>query len=178
MGSAAEGARVGDELQSRSSTSWLVRCKQLVCSHERFPTHPPRHSLPAGHKRWVLFPPGTPNSLIKPKGVEREAAAWFTHVWPRTQVGGGLSCFRVSSGHRLARRCTCQASVGYPFLALDCSAPTSQHRPPLLMRRRRPTGCSSTSRLTWSSTRARRELVLLCCAVWHSVVCCAAMFCT
>lgn len=54
--------------------------------------HPSHASLllpppPTGHKRWVLFPPGTPNALIKPKGVEREAAAWFTHVWPRTQVG-------------------------------------------------------------------------------------------
>lgn len=51
------------------------------------PLPPSPASLPhAGHKRWVLFPPGTPNSLIKPPGVEREAASWFTHVWPRTQA--------------------------------------------------------------------------------------------
>ena len=42
--------------------------------------------VPAGHKRWALFPPGTPRELLKPAGVEREAASWFTHVWPRTQV--------------------------------------------------------------------------------------------
>ena len=34
----------------------------------------------------MLFPPGTPRDLLKPPGVEREAASWFTHVWPRTQA--------------------------------------------------------------------------------------------
>jgi histone arginine demethylase JMJD6 len=46
------------------------------------------NALLSGHKRWALFPPGTPRDLIKPPGVEREAASWFTHVWPRTQAPG------------------------------------------------------------------------------------------
>jgi hypothetical protein len=41
------------------------------------------NTLLGGHKRWALFPPGTPKHLVLPKGVEREAAAWFTHVYPR-----------------------------------------------------------------------------------------------
>lgn len=42
-------------------------------------------SLCAGHKRWALFPPGTPKALLKPPGVEREAATWFAKVYPATR---------------------------------------------------------------------------------------------
>lgn len=40
------------------------------------------NALLAGHKRWALFPPGTPRHLVVPReaGVEREAASWFTKV--------------------------------------------------------------------------------------------------
>lgn len=48
----------------------------------------------AGHKRWCLFPPGTPLDLLKPAGVEKEAAAWFTHVWPRTQQPDWPAAYR------------------------------------------------------------------------------------
>eukprot|EP00775_Hariotina_reticulata_P005065 gene5065-5306_t len=43
------------------------------------------NALLAGHKRWVLFPPGTPRELVLPKGVEREAVSWFSKVYPATQ---------------------------------------------------------------------------------------------
>ena len=45
------------------------------------------NALVAGHKRWALFPPGTPRHLVLPKlpGLEREAVSWFTHVYPLTQ---------------------------------------------------------------------------------------------
>ncbi|GAB4820044.1 hypothetical protein N2152v2_007090 [Parachlorella kessleri] len=45
------------------------------------------NTLLTGHKRWALFPPGTPRELLKPPGVEREAATWFAQVYPRTQRG-------------------------------------------------------------------------------------------
>ena len=45
------------------------------------------NALISGRKRWVLFPPGTPVEMIKPSipGVDKEAASWFAHVYPRTQ---------------------------------------------------------------------------------------------
>lgn len=45
------------------------------------------NALVAGHKRWALFPPGTPRHHVLPKlpGLEREAVSWFTHVYPLTQ---------------------------------------------------------------------------------------------
>lgn len=52
-------------------------------SHPHTPTHPLTNL--AGHKRWALFPPGTPKHLLKPPGVEREAASWFASVYPATQ---------------------------------------------------------------------------------------------
>lgn len=45
---------------------------------------PARLPRRAGHKRWALFPPGTSKALLKPPGVEREAAAWFASVYPLT----------------------------------------------------------------------------------------------
>ncbi|CAG9467454.1 unnamed protein product [Pedinophyceae sp. YPF-701] len=44
------------------------------------------NALLSGHKRWALFPPDTPVELIKPVGVEKEAASWFAKVYPRTQA--------------------------------------------------------------------------------------------
>ena len=41
------------------------------------------NALIRGHKRWVLFPPGTPKEAIKPKGVD-SAIRWFDIVWPKT----------------------------------------------------------------------------------------------
>jgi len=48
------------------------------------------NALLAGHKRWALFPPGTPKELVLPKepGLERESISWFTHMYPRTQQPG------------------------------------------------------------------------------------------
>ena len=45
------------------------------------------NALLSGHKRWALFPPGTPRHHVLPKipGLEREAVSWFTHVYPLTQ---------------------------------------------------------------------------------------------
>jgi hypothetical protein len=39
-----------------------------------------------GHKRWVLFEPGTPRHLVKSddyEGVDREAISWFQGVLPQ-----------------------------------------------------------------------------------------------
>ncbi|GIL95724.1 hypothetical protein Vretimale_1688 [Volvox reticuliferus] len=54
------------------------------------------NTLLAGHKRWALFPPGTPRCHVLPReqGVEREAVSWFSTVylrakeadWPTAQV--------------------------------------------------------------------------------------------
>ena len=43
------------------------------------------NALCQGRKRWVLIPPGTPRSAVKPKGVpdSSEAVGWFTHILPR-----------------------------------------------------------------------------------------------
>ena len=45
------------------------------------------NALLSGHKRWALFPPGTPRHHVLPKipGLEREAVSWFTHMYPLTQ---------------------------------------------------------------------------------------------
>lgn len=43
------------------------------------------NALLQGHKRWVLFPPGTPRSVLLPPGIEREAVSWFYRMYPRTQ---------------------------------------------------------------------------------------------
>ena len=44
------------------------------------------NALLSGHKRWVLFPPGTPKALLQtPKG-EGEAVNWFMKVYPKTLV--------------------------------------------------------------------------------------------
>ncbi|KAF5828704.1 hypothetical protein DUNSADRAFT_17204 [Dunaliella salina] len=44
------------------------------------------NALVHGHKRWALFPPGTPKELLLPRepGIEREAVSWFGKVYPRT----------------------------------------------------------------------------------------------
>lgn len=57
-------------------------------------SHPPTIPRHAGHKRWCVFPAGTPLDLLKPAGVEKEAAAWFTHVWPRTQQADWPAAYR------------------------------------------------------------------------------------
>ncbi|PNH12602.1 Bifunctional arginine demethylase and lysyl-hydroxylase JMJD6 [Tetrabaena socialis] len=38
------------------------------------------NTLLAGHKRWALFPPGTPRCHVLPReqGIEREAVSWFS----------------------------------------------------------------------------------------------------
>ncbi|KAI1316920.1 jumonji domain-containing protein 6 [Mortierella claussenii] len=43
------------------------------------------NTLTTGHKRWCLFPPGTPKSVYDPpmKPYDREAVSWFHHVYPR-----------------------------------------------------------------------------------------------
>ena len=48
------------------------------------------YSCVQGHKRWVLFPPGTPRHLVLPHlpGLEREAVSWFSRVYPLTQQPG------------------------------------------------------------------------------------------
>jgi histone arginine demethylase JMJD6 len=40
------------------------------------------NSLIRGHKRWVLFPPHTPKSIIAPKLKDHEAVTWFVNVYP------------------------------------------------------------------------------------------------
>ena len=43
-----------------------------------------RYVLKSLKNRWVLFPPGTPKSLIDPCNLfDREAATWFDQVYPR-----------------------------------------------------------------------------------------------
>eukprot|EP00798_Chlamydomonas_sp_ICE-L_P020979 gene20980-27834_t len=46
------------------------------------------NALVKGHKRWALFPPGTPKELVLPKepGLERESISWYTKIYPRTQL--------------------------------------------------------------------------------------------
>ncbi|KAI8048645.1 hypothetical protein BDF22DRAFT_746652 [Syncephalis plumigaleata] len=43
------------------------------------------NTLLVGHKRWAMFPPGTPESVYDPpmKPYDHEGVAWFTHVYPR-----------------------------------------------------------------------------------------------
>ncbi|ORX98862.1 Clavaminate synthase-like protein [Basidiobolus meristosporus CBS 931.73] len=45
------------------------------------------NALIFGHKRWILFPPDVPKSLVDPpmKPFDREAVSWFTHVYPKFQ---------------------------------------------------------------------------------------------
>ncbi|KNC98984.1 uncharacterized protein SPPG_05938 [Spizellomyces punctatus DAOM BR117] len=51
-----------------------------------------------GHKRWVLFPPGTPRDIIEPAHVpDHEAASWFAHVYPSMEA-------RTSDGKTLGER--------------------------------------------------------------------------
>jgi histone arginine demethylase JMJD6 len=40
------------------------------------------NALISGHKRWCLFPPNTPKSIIAPKLKDHEAATWFAQVYP------------------------------------------------------------------------------------------------
>eukprot|EP01137_Pigoraptor_chileana_P024407 Opistho-2@92316 len=43
------------------------------------------NALIFGHKRWALFPPGTPKELVCPKLPDDEGITWFDRVFPRTQ---------------------------------------------------------------------------------------------
>lgn len=70
-------------------------CRQATSGGQSSSLSAPAHSAAsvpnvpvAGHKRWALFPPGAPKELLKPPGVEREAASWFACVYPRTQQPG------------------------------------------------------------------------------------------
>lgn len=100
-----QGGRARTAVGACTSRAPRPGARPCVGSHLAPPTVPPPHCLQplarplpteplaaapanpsAGHKRWALFPPGTPRDLIKPPGVEREAASWFTHVYPRTQA--------------------------------------------------------------------------------------------
>lgn len=44
------------------------------------------NALVLGRKRWALLPPETPPHLVKPPGIEREAATWFRAVLPRLRL--------------------------------------------------------------------------------------------
>ncbi|KAI9489585.1 hypothetical protein BDB00DRAFT_791002 [Zychaea mexicana] len=46
------------------------------------------NALLKGHKRWCMFPPGTPKNLVDPpmKPYDHEAVAWFSTVFPKFQV--------------------------------------------------------------------------------------------
>lgn len=46
------------------------------------------NALIKGHKRWCLFPPGTPKAVIDPpmRPYDREAVSWFSTVFPKFQV--------------------------------------------------------------------------------------------
>ena len=41
------------------------------------------NALISGHKRWCLFPPGTPKSIISPKVPDHEGVTWFHKVYPK-----------------------------------------------------------------------------------------------
>lgn len=43
------------------------------------------NALLKGHKRWCMFPPGTPKTIIDPpmKPYDREAVSWFSIVFPK-----------------------------------------------------------------------------------------------
>ncbi|KAJ2957433.1 hypothetical protein NQZ79_g6837 [Umbelopsis isabellina] len=43
------------------------------------------NALLKGHKRWALFPPGTPKDIIDPpmKPYDREAVSWYATVFPK-----------------------------------------------------------------------------------------------
>jgi len=60
-----------------------------------------------GQKYWVLFPPDTPEALLRPKPVGEEearcdestalingAAAWYEHILPKTKSQDWPSCYR------------------------------------------------------------------------------------
>jgi len=40
------------------------------------------NTLLRGHKKWVLFPPGTPDDILKQPVLELGAAGWFAEVYP------------------------------------------------------------------------------------------------
>ncbi|KAI8068066.1 hypothetical protein BC940DRAFT_300249 [Gongronella butleri] len=68
----------------------------LVCGQERSGTgiHTDPlgtsawNALVQGHKRWALFPPGTPKHIIDPpmKPHDREGVSWFAEVFPKLQT--------------------------------------------------------------------------------------------
>jgi histone arginine demethylase JMJD6 len=41
-----------------------------------------------GHKRWALFPPETPKSIVDPpmKPYDHEGVSWFSQVFPKFKV--------------------------------------------------------------------------------------------
>jgi len=43
------------------------------------------NALLKGHKRWAMFPPGTPKHIIDPpmKPYDHEAVSWFATVYPK-----------------------------------------------------------------------------------------------
>ncbi|KAI8377961.1 uncharacterized protein BYT42DRAFT_572326 [Radiomyces spectabilis] len=51
------------------------------------------NALLKGHKRWCLFPPGTPKHIIDPpmKPYDHEGVSWFTKVFPKFQVRDDLT---------------------------------------------------------------------------------------
>ncbi|KAI9271928.1 hypothetical protein BDA99DRAFT_501348 [Phascolomyces articulosus] len=46
------------------------------------------NALLKGHKRWCMFPPGTPKTIVDPpmKPYDHEAVSWFSTVFPKFQV--------------------------------------------------------------------------------------------
>jgi len=43
------------------------------------------NALLKGHKRWAMFPPGTPKDIVDPpmKPYDHEAVSWFATVFPK-----------------------------------------------------------------------------------------------
>ncbi|KAL0096757.1 hypothetical protein J3Q64DRAFT_1709287 [Phycomyces blakesleeanus] len=61
------------------------------------------NALLKGHKRWCLFPPGTPKKIIDPpmKPYDHEGVSWFSTVFPKFKVRDGPEDDNRTLGERL-----------------------------------------------------------------------------